>query len=123
MNNFGDMARYYRLLLGFRQDDMTGALKYSGHRETYSCKENGTTQFSLDELMALAAVLGIPARAFCYPELCHSGKSGQRPHRLSKESDPQYVYDLSPAERQIIALHRLSGISKDSLHSTADRIP
>lgn len=111
MIDYGSIARYYRLLLGFRQKDLVGVFQRSGTRSTYTYKELGATSFSLDELLSLAAVFKIPPRAFCYPELCQWDKTGKRTRRHGKEGKPLYISDLSPKERELIAQYRIKGIS------------
>lgn len=107
MTDFGEIVRYYRLFLGFRQEEMTGISDSMTTRSSYTYRELGVTRFSLDELLALAAVFGIPPRAFCHPELCGSDKTGKRTRRHSKASEPRYICDLSSEEREIIARRRM----------------
>lgn len=109
MIDFGAIVRYYRLFLGFRQEDMVGIFENPAPRHSrsaYTYKELGTTRFLLEELLAIAAFFGIPPRAFCYPQLCDSVAIGKRTHRHSRKRKPLYIYDLSLKEREIIARYR-----------------
>lgn len=115
MMNYGSIARYYRIALGFRQQDISSIIddqKAPHSRSAYTCRESGTTRFSYDELIALATVFGISPRTFCYPELCSTQTAGKRTHRSSKEN-PRKISDLTPKEREIVAQYRQAGIARE----------